>query len=445
MKITGIRLQYITILPTFFVSMGLNFAGYYTLSGIILMAEAIFLYILCYQASGSLVNLKGLFTISWVGGIGIACLRLSYLQRQWEVLTWICFFLAYLCFVLAYDIFTWKKGQAVKLELEKNDEKARKVFRMIRFITIISLLTFAFTAIVRGWVPLFSYKPHGYSTFSLSGVHYFVISCILVPALTVIFIKLNKNWSKKIFVWLVFSNAVAVIVPIVLVSRFQLLFGVGLGVILYLSLYHKLTWKMILLFFLVLIPVYVLVTMARRHDVAYLNYIFMMRNEQIPIFITQPYIYVANNFENFNLMVRYLTEHSYGLRMLFPVIALTGMKFVFPQLMNQYLWFTRIELTTLTVFYDAYYDFGVFGIVLVGLVIGLASAVITRWIRNNKSPIAYFLHGQMAIYLGLAFFSTWFSNPTTWFFFGLTTFMFIYIEYPYVKALLQKVKGGKNA
>jgi len=419
--------------------MSLNFAGFYILSGIILMAAALFLYILSYRISKSLVNLKGLFSISWVGGIGIACLRLSYLQSQWEILTWICFFLAYLIFILSYDIFIWKKGETAKIELEENDEKARKVFNIIRLITIISILTFIFTAVVRGWMPLFSYKPHGYSTFSLSGVHYFVVSCILIPALSVIFVKLNQDWSKKTIIWIILGNTTAIILPILLVSRFQLLFGVGLGVIAYLSLFGKLTWKMILVFFLLLIPAYILLTVARRHDIEYLNSIFLMRNPRMPIFITQPYIYVANNFENFNLMVRYLEYHSFGIRMLFPVIALTGMKFVFPHLMAQPIWLTRTELTTLTVFYDSYYDFGLFGVILLAMIMGLGAAFVTHHIRTSKSPIVYFLHGQLAIYMGLSFFTTWFSNPTTWFFFAVTMFMYIYVEYPGVKELLRKL------
>ena len=63
---------------------------------------------------------------------------------------------------------------------------------------------------------------------------------------------------------------------------------------------------------LIMIPVYVLLTVARRHNVTYLNGIFEMKNSKMPIFITQPYIYVANNFENFNCMVEQLTAHNMG-------------------------------------------------------------------------------------------------------------------------------------
>ena len=84
---------------------------------------------------------------------------------------------------------------------------------------------------------------------------------------------------------------------------------------------------------LIMIPVYVLLTVARRHNVTYLNGIFEMKIPNAD-FITQPYIYVANNFENFNCMVEQLTAHTWGLQMLFPFFALTGLKFVFPQLVT---------------------------------------------------------------------------------------------------------------
>ena len=64
-------------------------------------------------------------------------------------------------------------------------------------------------------------------------------------------------------------------------------------------------------------------------------------------------------------------------------------------------------------FYDAYYDFGMIGLFVVSLVLGiLARILITRLKRDN--PVIYLFYGQMAIYLGLSFFTTWFSNPTTW-------------------------------
>ena len=162
---------------------------------------------------------------------------------------------------------------------------------------------------------------------------------------------------------------------------------------------------------------------------AYLNGIFEMRYEKTPIFITQPYMYVANNFENFNCMVEQLDQHSFGMRMLFPVFALTGLKFVFPQLTSYTVYLTKPELTTLTMFYDAYYDFGVLGVFLFAVLIGGAAGRIGKSIKGCSNPTAYLFYGQIAIYLGLAFFTTWFSNPTTWFWLVLTGMMYCFVGY----------------
>lgn len=149
----------------------------------------------------------------------------------------------------------------------------------------------------------------------------------------------------------------------------------------------------------------------------------------MPIFITQPYIYVANNYENFNCMVRQLPSYSMGLRMLFPVFALTGLKFVFPQVTAFTLYTTKEELTTVTLFYDAYYDFGIIGIVILAFILGGVASWMTRWIDSKNNPVAYLFYGQIAIYLGLSFFTTWFSNPTTWFWLAMTFIMYLFLGY----------------
>ena len=50
-----------------------------------------------------------------------------------------------------------------------------------------------------------------------------------------------------------------------------------------------------------------------------------------------------------------------------------------------------------------------------------------KWVHNavgkNQNPIAVLYYAQLAAYLLLAFFTTWFSNPTTWFWLAATTAM----------------------
>lgn len=209
----------------------------------------------------------------------------------------------------------------------------------------------------------------------------------------------------------------------------QLLFAVGFAVVTYLMVNRKMRLRTMVLIVFALLPVYVVLTVFRHHDITYLNGIFEMKYAKMPIFITQPYMYVANNFENFNCMVEQLTRHTLGVRMLFPVFALTGLKFVFPSLVSSPVFLTKPELTTLTMFYDAYYDFGIAGVFLFAALLGVAAKWMMRVVKKSDNPVAYLFYGQMAIYLGLAFFTTWFSNATTWFWLILTGMMYLYVGY----------------
>ena len=104
MRDTERRIDYISYCASYVLAFTASRLGYVYLAGIVLMLEALLLYMMNFKRSGNLTDLRGLFSLSWVGGEGIACLQLSRLQSDWETLTWVCFFLAYFCFISGYDI-----------------------------------------------------------------------------------------------------------------------------------------------------------------------------------------------------------------------------------------------------------------------------------------------------------------------------------------------------
>ncbi|MGO5051958.1 O-antigen polymerase [Lachnospiraceae bacterium LCP25S3_G4] len=411
--------------------------NYHYLAAIILMVIALGLYIQAFVETDNLVDMKGIFSLSWIGGQGLACLQLSKLQGDWNPMTWLCFGVAYLCFCFGYDKIWNRRNMRQDTKKEKLDSgkasatMSRKILFCIVLLAIASIVSFVIEALVVGYIPIFSDLPHAYSYFHVSGVHYFTISCILIPALTVIYAKEKVLKSKGVVLILGICNIISIAIPILCVSRFQLLFAVMFAIVVYIVAYKKIPIKKVFMLIIILIPIYALLTVARNHDVSYLNSIFEMKNVNMPIFITQPYMYIANNYENFNCMVEQLMEHTHGLKMIFPALALTGLKFVFPQWVALPLYITKEELTTLTIFYDAYFDFGLLGVMALAFVLGLVAKKLTRVVKQREcNPIMYLFYGQIAIYLGLSFFTTWFSNPTTWFWLALTTMMYIYLELP---------------
>lgn len=426
-----LKIQYLSYCLAYVLAMCLSRNGFHMLSGMVLLAEALGIYLVLFFQEHNLVNMKGFFTLSWVGGQGIACFQLSHLQKDWSNVTWLCFWLIYMGFSIGYDLYERKRSvsEEEKTPFRKDEITANRLLICIIGLAVVSVACFSLEAVVVGFIPFFSDLPHAYSYFHISGVHYFTVSCILIPAISVLYFESVEEKKPVKMILLGICNVEAVLIPILCVSRFQLLFAVGFAVVTYIIVNKKIKLRTLLGLLCVMIPAYVVLTVARNHDVEYLNGIFEMKNSSIPIFVTQPYIYVANNFENFNCLVEQLPSHTWGLRMLFPFFALTGLKFVFPSLVMFPNYITKTELTTLTMFYDAYYDFGVPGVLIVAAVIGAFASAVNQRIRKDKNPIIYLLYGQVAIYLGLSFFTTWFSNATTWFWFALTFAMYLFVGY----------------
>lgn len=407
-------------------------AGYYWLSGLILVLAALFLYWCDYRRTENIIHLRGLFSLFWVGGQGIACLKLSELSSDWSIITWLCFLLAYLGFWGTYEFLIRTQGasggQRSSWFSFKGYEKP--LFLAMLITTVLSLAAFLTEAAILGFIPFFiKGMPHAYSTFHITGLHYFTVSCVLVPALSVLYFTIEQGRNGIRLVLAVLMDLIACVIPVLCVSRFQLILAVGLAILTYIAMEHRL--KIIYGAGLLagMIPIYVILTIARGHDVTYLNGIFQMKYSQMPIFITQPYMYIANNYDNFNCLVEWLPSHTFGLRMLFPLWALSGLKFLVPALVDFPIYVTKEELTTVTLFYDSFYDFGIIGVLLFSCILGSAAFFLMRLIKRVRNPIGYLFYAQFAMYLILSFFTTWFSNPATWFYLVLTGGLYIFCSW----------------
>ncbi len=420
----------IVYLVCYVVSFLLSRYELYILSGAVLIAAAVWLYVCDYRRSGSPIHLRALFSLFWVGGEGLACMKLSNLATDWSLMTWFCFLLAEVGFWAAFELLSRYFGhdEIKRTRFRRYEGDPRPVFHMIIALTLISLAAFIVEAVVLGYVPLFvTGVPHAYSEFHLTGIHYLTVSSVLVPSLSVLYLHMsNGRESTARLIAVIAFTVAALLIPILCVSRFQFVFAVILALFTFISLQKRFNPAWIAAAAAVIVPVYIVITIARSHDVAYLNSIFEMKNEAMPIFITQPYMYVANNYDNFNCLVEALPSHSFGLKGLLPLWTFTGLKFAFPQLAMFPIYVDKIELTTLTLFYDAYYDFGFLGVLFFSALLGIAAYFLVLMQKEFRNPLGFLLYAQMAAYLMLSFFSTWFSNTTTWFYLILTALMALY-------------------
>ena len=79
----------IVYLVCYAASLLLALSRHYLLSGAGLLAAAVYLYASDYIRSGNLLHLRGIFALSFVGGQGLACMKLSYLSQAWSARTWL--------------------------------------------------------------------------------------------------------------------------------------------------------------------------------------------------------------------------------------------------------------------------------------------------------------------------------------------------------------------
>lgn len=398
-------------------------SDHYYLSGAGLIAAACYLYYRDYKKTGNLLHLRGLFALSFIGGQGLACLKLSKLGMDWQTMTWICFLAAFVGFYAVFSILEYSRGSLgrEKRRIRDFQSSGSSLFLCACGITVISLGCFLVEAAALGYIPLFMKGvPHAYSYFHLPGIHYFTVSCVLVPALSVLYFTSDRG-RDPVRVWiLAVMDVIALLIPILCVSRFQIILAVFLALLTCLQVNSRVNLWYVAGALAALAAAYLFLSAARSHNTAYLNQIFEMKNTHMPIYISQPYMYVSNNYDNFNCLVEGLTSHTFGLKMLTPLWTLSGLKFAFPSLTGFASYVTKEEMTTLTLFYDAYYDFGAVGVLLFSGVLGAAAYGLMRLVKTTKNPISCLLYAQFAMYMLLSFFTTWFSNPATWFYLALT-------------------------
>ncbi len=406
--------------------------------------------------------------MAFVGGEGIAAFQLSNLQTEWSRMTWLCFAAFYLSFLIGYDYkeyrdVTRNKKKRANGKILDGAVMERPLLVSIIAVAAVALAAFVLEAFILGYVPLFSKDTHAYNYFHVTGIHYFTVTCMMTHALTLIFLMVHKEncksgsgkkLSKGVIILLIIANIAALSIAILCISKFQFLLTVNIAALsiailciskfqflltvalpffIYLMMKKDINVKRLAIvgggIGVVVVLVMAVMIMRRNYEPGYLNDIFEMKNPDLPMFVQYPYIYVANNYANFNCLVEQMTQHTMGLRMAFPLFALTGLKFISPfrEWLIQPVYLTKTELNTLTIIYDAYYDFGLAGVILLGVVLGWTCAFLTKKMKEGRNPIIYLFGGQIAVYVALSFFSTWFSVSTTWFWLGVTGVIYWYV------------------
>ena len=355
-------------------------------------------------------------------------------------------------------------------------------------IGIISFISFLIEVAVLRFVPILSFgTPHAYSTFHIFGIHYITTLYFLMPALSILnlddgthivrpydvgvslrarsYNKVNKVdlFINNKHIILIFSVVYAVIMSLLLVSRALLIMTVVMAGFAYIMRAHivrpyscvgahivrpydagvrarakskkSLLKKYIIpiLVFLSFVILYISITVLRSHSVDYLNDIFEMR-ENTPIYITQPYMYLTQGFENLNYLITHNERLTFGRRTLAPLFSLLRTKKYFPLVTEAPFYQIKLELTSKPIIYDLYYDFYFIGTFIIMFIIGYVAKKIE--IKNYKENNIYYnlFYCLICYYLLFSFFQSYLSLLDTWF----------YLIFTYLLYIISKLKKAKS-
>ena len=404
------------------------------IASIIMILLAIFLYFEEIKFSKRVINVRGLFALGFIGGFGLSLLKLSKLSQDYSVLTFIAVYIAY--FSLYFGVFL-KNGKHNKILPNSQNEKLKKrdaAFLpqeiLIVVLLVVTFVSFIIEVMVLKFIPLFTLAtPHAYSTFHVFMIHYITTFYAFIPcfALCNYFVEPERKNSR---VFIIVSYAYVVIMALLMVSRSQLILSIVLSLFIVIIYKTRKTGRLVfnkrrvvaaVLLVVVFLVLYLTITISRAHNVEYLNGIFEMKNEKIPIFITQPYMYITHNFENLNYMINNVFRLTFGRRILYPFFTLTFIKKFFPIVVDSPYYIIKEELSTVTIIYDFYYDFGLVGVAIFCFIIGYVGKTLEDRAYNvvkldepEKNNYILILFSLYCYFMFFSFFQTYFSLTDTW-------------------------------
>lgn len=356
-----------------------------------------------------------LFLIIWTISIGLTELKLSRLQREWTIYSWIIIaislfsFLLGIFFVYAQN-FDKRKHTVLQIRdifiIQKIDsETLLKIIYILFFIYLLSYLTIY---LVVGFIPLFTTRPDLMRTrFTLFGLGIIIHSVpTLIYLIIIYYLKVKKNSFNKLI--LSFVMLISFVSYMFLLQRFDLIIFLVLSAVLLYYGSFKLKASYIFVIISILIIIIYGISDLRAGDlfIEILYYTGQMKfNKSFAIF-TEPYMYITMNLENFAFSVEKLTDYTFGYYSFDFFLALTGLKHWIAEYsnLNPLPYLVNPGYNTYTMFFVYYRDFGIIGSLFFPLILGISSYVIYLKMLFKPNINSVSLYGIVTFVIIFSFF-----------------------------------------
>ncbi len=376
------------------------------------------------------------FVFVWSLAIGLTELKFSGLQHEWSAESWIQVLLGPGSFLVGVFVTYVIHANAALLPVEAIRDRwggdrveGNRLFWAICCAFALYLLAYGVIFFVKGVTPpLFSLDPgESRKEFQIFGLGLFLHNVVIIVVLTVIYhLKIQEHRLKKQILKLI--SLISVVTYFFLLQRFQLAMAavVSVAVVYYAKGLPRL--RKMALYAAMVVPLFLWVSTLRAGQffIYYLYRNSRMKFSPAYAVFTEPYMYLVMNLENFARAIEKSKTFTFGKYTFDFALAATGLKHWIdeyfglvdtPYLVSGY--------NTYTAFWTFYRDFGVLGIALIPLLIGMAVGSV--YYRMRKSPSI----GNLVAYGACVFvvIISFFNNPLQflWFVYNMVAIYAIFL------------------
>lgn len=355
----------------------------------------IFAVLLMFRKGSDMLSPGRLFGIVWALALGLSSLKLSALQHEWSLVSWLIILLGVLGFLAGAFLSYVQNLDQPHLSLRQMREvlSGTVIYEKRLYAVILSgfaayCISYAVVYLVKGFIPLFGMKgTESRVEFQVFGFGLLLHSVVFITYLTTLFhIFFRAQRAKKIVLQLV--CLITAVTFFFLLQRFQLVMATLMIMCLLYYTTSKLRLKNAAILFLLIVAFFYWVSSIRGAQLLqqYLYLSSKMRFSSDYAFLTEPYMYMVMNLENLARGIDRLETYTFGYYSLDFLMALTGLKhWLADYFALDPLPFLNSGYNTYSSFWAYYRDFGVLGLTLIEFCIGWVIAQLYASMRRRPS------------------------------------------------------------
>lgn len=365
-----------------------------------LIAFGIFLFLLVdgLKKNSDFFSPARVFSFIWLIAIALVEFKFSRLQIEWSLFGWFILLIGIVFFLLGNYVAFVQNFNMPKLEISEIRERIRLAdineplfFKLIIIYAVIFVVSFLTEYFIEGYVPLFTAQPDkARKMFGIFGLHLIVNGVnVLLFLIFQYFVLIKNKPVKKSFLSVIFVVSTGSF--FLLLQRYNFFI---LSVMIVCFLYYsgkKINYKTFIVAAVVIVGLVFLIRSVRIAQFA--EYYFFVTSEMkfSPKYalLSEPYMYIAMNLENFVANFNKIQNHTYGFFTADFLTALTGVKHIiaeyaglekFPHYIGGY--------NTFPFYWVYYYDFGMFGLAVFPFLLGyVISHIYFKLRRSLNLPI----------------------------------------------------------